>query len=277
MNQLQLPAVAKVIKRIQESPSIFTLHLRFMDDDLQQAYHSEPGQFNMIALHGVGEVPISIASDPNEAHFIAHTIRAVGRVTNPMSRLKPSDTVGLRGPYGRGWPLNEAEGHDVILVTGGLGCAPVVSVIEYIMRRRSQFGRLIIIQGVKHAEDLIWRHRYQLWSQMPDTQVLLAADVGGPQWKWDIGPVTVLLDQARFDHQSVLVMMCGPEPMLKAVSNRLLDDGVSSTKIWLSMERNMHCAIGHCGHCQLGPFFICRDGPVFPYSVVMPWLYYRGL
>lgn len=277
MSHTQLPAAAKIIKRTQESPSIFTWHLRLMDDVLQQAYRSAPGQFNMIAIHGVGEVPISIVSDPAEAHYIAHTIRAVGRVTDAMSRLKPGDAVGVRGPYGRGWPLNEAEGHDVLLVTGGLGCAPVVSVIEYIMRRRSRFGRLIIIQGVKHAEDLIWRHRYQTWSQLPDTQVLLAADVGGPKWEWDVGPVTVLLDRARFNHQSVLIMMCGPEPMLKAVSNRLLDDGISSAKIWLSMERNMHCAIGHCGHCQLGSLFICKDGPVFPYSVLMPWLYYQGL
>ncbi|AOU97400.1 Ni/Fe hydrogenase subunit gamma [Acidihalobacter yilgarnensis] len=277
MSLSQLPAAAEIVERVQESASIFTLRLRFADEDLQSTYCSAPGQFNMIGLHGVGEVPISIISDPEEGAFIDHTIRAVGRVTHALSALRVGDVVGLRGPYGRGWPLDAAMGDDVVLVTGGLGCAPVVSVIDYVMRRRERFGRLVIIQGVKHAEDLIWRQRYEAWARAPDTQVWLAADVGGPHWAWDVGPVTVLLDHAEFDHAKAHALMCGPEPMMKAVAERLLDDGMPAERLWLSMERNMHCAVGHCGHCQLGPLFVCRDGPVFPYPVLAPWLQHRSL
>lgn len=273
----ELPATAEIVERTDESASIFTLRLRFVDPARQAAFRSSPGQFNMLGMHGVGEVPISISSDPDDTHFIGHTVRAVGRVTHALANLRPGDRVGLRGPYGRGWPLQEAEGGDVVLLTGGLGCAPVVSVIDYVMRRRERFGRLVIIQGVKHAEDLIWRQRYEAWARAPDTQVWLAADVGGPHWAWDVGPVTVLLDHAEFDHAQAHALMCGPEPMMKAVAERLLADGMPPERLWLSMERNMHCAVGHCGHCQLGPLFVCRDGPVFPYPVLAPWLRHRSL
>lgn len=276
MKESRIPWVAEIEERIQESATIFSLRLRFVDTTLQSEYRCTPGQFNMVGLHGVGEVPISIVSDPDEGRFIVHTIRAVGRVTHALSALQAGDHVSLRGPYGQGWPLQEAEGGDVVLVTGGLGCAPVVSVIDYIMRRRERFKRLVIIQGVKHAEDLIWRHRYEAWAEEPDTQVLLAADVGDPHWPWDVGPVTVLLDRARFDYERTQVMMCGPEPMMKAVAAHLLADGMVSKSLWLSMERNMQCAIGHCGHCQIGPLFVCHDGPVFPYAVIAPWLRHKG-
>lgn len=272
----ETPFSAEIIERSQESATIFSLRLRFTDSTQRKSYRSAPGQFNMVGLHGVGEVPISIVSDPDDQECITHTIRAVGRVTHALSSLQPGEFLGLRGPYGQGWPLADAEGGDVVLVTGGLGCAPVVSVIDYIMRRRMRFNRLVIIQGVKHAEDLIWRHRYEAWAQAPDTQVLLAADVGDPNWAWDVGPVTVLLDRARFDQNCTHVMMCGPEPMMKAVALHLIADGMATDRLWLSMERNMQCAIGHCGHCQIGPLFVCRDGPVFSYPVIAPWLRHRG-
>jgi len=142
-----------VVARTQESPTIFTLKLRLDDTAAQAAYRFAPGQFNMLYLYGVGEVPISIMSDPEERDGIGHTIRASARHPGAAA-LKPGDRVGLRGPFGRGWPLQEVSGCDIVLVTGGLGCAPVVSVIHYVLRRRERFGKLVIIQGVKHAEDL---------------------------------------------------------------------------------------------------------------------------
>ncbi len=271
-----LPAEAEITGRIQESPTIFTLHLRLCDDAARQAYRFRPGQFNMLYLYGVGEVPISISSDPEDRETLGHTIRAVGRVTRALSTLGPGDRIGVRGPFGRGWPLVDAEGRDLVLVTGGLGCAPTVAVIHYCMRRRDRFGRINILQGVKHSEDLIWRRQYREWAQVADTRVLLAADVAGPDWPGIQGPVTLLFDRARFDPARTTAMMCGPQPMMVAAARELLERGADPAHVWLSTERNMQCAAGHCGHCQLGPWFVCRDGPVFSWAEIGPWLVRRG-
>ncbi len=270
MNSPYLPQEARIIERIEESPGLFTLRLHFTEPKRQEAYHFEPGQFNMLYLYGVGEIPISIVSDPKDEHIIDHTIRAVGRVSQAMSRLKTGQSIGLRGPFGRGWPLQTAEGRDVVVVTGGLGCAPVVSVINYIQHRRERFGKLNIVQGVKHSSDFIWKERYDHWRQMPDTTVLLAADRGDPIWPWHVGRVTDLFDQLDFDPANVSVMLCGPEGMMHVVARQMLERNVNENEIWLSMERNMQCAVGHCGHCQYGAHFICKNGPVFSYAELQP-------
>ncbi len=259
---------AEVIERIQESPGLFTLRLRLTNTAQQNRYTFKPGQFNMLYLHGVGEVAISIVSDPQEPQIIDHTIRAVGRITRGIEQLNSGDRIGLRGPYGNGWPMAQAEQKDLLIITGGLGCAPVVSVIEYVARRRERFGHLNIVQGVKHSSDFIWRERYDKWRELADTQVLLAADAGEPIWPWHIGRVTELFEQLRFNPQQAVVIMCGPEGMMKVVVKNMLGRGVSEEDIYLSMERNMHCGIGHCGHCQYGDQFVCRDGPIFSYAQV---------
>lgn len=270
------PLEAIVVERTQESPTIFTLQLRLRDAAAQAAYRFAPGQFNMLYLAGVGEVPISVMSDPQERDGIGHTIRALGRVTQGLAALRPGDSLGLRGPYGRGWPLREMEGRDVVLVTGGLGCAPVVSVIHYLLRRRERYGKLVVIQGVKHAEDLIWREQYDRWATLPDTQVLLAANQGGALWPWHVGHVTELFEQARFDPGRAAALMCGPEGMMRAAAEKLLARGLPESRLHLSMERNMQCAVGRCGHCQFGGAFVCRDGPVFDWGQVKSLLEHRG-
>jgi len=276
MTAANLPLQAELIERIDESPSIFTLRLQLTDAHARQNFRFEPGQFNMVYLYGVGEVPISIVSDPQGTQVLDHTIRAVGRVTDGLAQLKVGDRLGLRGPYGRGWPLHAAEGHDILIVTGGLGCAPVVAVINYILLRREQFGRLTIIQGVKHAEELIWRERYAYWNTLPNTHVLLAADHGGPLWPWHVGLVTDVFDQAEIVPERTFVMMCGPEGMMHAGIKSLVARGVAEDHIYISMERSMHCAIGQCGHCQYGPKFVCRDGPVFAYPQIKDLFKVKG-
>jgi len=271
-----LPHEAEILERIQESDSIFTLRLRFTDPVIQAAYRFQPGQFNMVYLYGVGEVPISIVSDPLDEHLLDHTIRRVGRVTEGLAQLRAGDRIGIRGPYGRGWPLEPVEGKDVAVITGGLGCAPVVSVINYIMRRRERYGKLTIIQGVKHSRDLIYRDRYQTWAAAPDTQVLIAASAGEALWPWHVGPVTDLFEQAQFDPAKTVAMMCGPEGMMIAGAGLLAQRGVAQENIYLSMERNMQCAVGLCGHCQYGGKFICKDGPIFSYPEVKGLFGVRG-
>lgn len=276
MNDAYLPMEAQVMERIEESDTIFTLRLQLTDAEQRRAYRFQPGQFNMVYLYGVGEVAISVVSDPEDQSLLNHTIRVVGRVTEGIARLVPGDRLGIRGPYGRGWPLKLARGRNVLVVTGGLGCAPVVSVIHYIFNRRAAFGRVSIVQGVKHSEDLIWRKRYEEWAQEPDTQVLLAADVAGSYWPWHVGLVTELLDQVSVGPDNGIVLMCGPEPMMRNSARVLIERGFAETDLYLTMERNMQCALGHCGHCQYGAPFICREGPVFAYPEIKSLLGVRG-
>lgn len=272
-----LPKPARIVSRTQENGTIFTLRLRFVDACDQEAYSFVPGQFNMLYLFGIGEIPISIVSDPHDTDVIDHTIRAVGRVTEGFAKLKPGDVIGIRGPYGRGWPLSRATMKDVIVLTGGLGCAPVVSVIHYVRKRRPQFGRLVVMQGVKHSDDLIWREQYEQWASEDNTQVLLACDTGGETGPWHKGLVTKLIDHAQFDAKNCTVMMCGPDIMMRGGATALVQHNVDEENIWLSTERNMQCGIGLCGHCQMGPYFSCKDGPVFCYHEIRGWLSRKGV
>ncbi|HHH43319.1 MAG TPA: Ni/Fe hydrogenase subunit gamma [Gammaproteobacteria bacterium] len=273
---LHHPVAAEIIARQQESPSIVSLTLRLEDRALADRFQFQPGQFNMLYLHGAGEIPVSISSDPSSPDPLVHTIRDVGRVSHGLAQLRPRDRVGLRGPFGRGWPVENARHRDVIVITGGLGCAPLVPVIDYVIQRRSAYGRLIIMQGVKHSDDLIWRERYAAWDAHPDTRVLLAADVGGKHWNGTVGPVTELFDQAQLRTGDSMAFLCGPEPMIRACVQRLLEEGLPADRIWISMERNMQCALGHCGHCQFGARFVCRDGPVFCYADIRHLFGRRG-
>ncbi|WP_320822213.1 FAD/NAD(P)-binding protein [Reinekea sp.] len=271
-----LPWVANIIDRVQESPTVFTWRLQFADADIHRRYRFKPGQFNMVYLFGVGEIPISIASDPADEGLYDHTIQVVGRITRAMSRLEPGDQVGIRGPFGQGWPMTQAKGQAVLVITGGLGCAPVTSVINYVLQRRKQFGQLTILQGVKRASDMVYSDRYTAWAEAPNTQVLLAADQGGPQWPWYTGTVVDLLKQVDIDPLRTLVMACGPERMLHAAMHHLIELGLPANRLFLSMERNMQCAVGHCGHCQLGGRFVCQDGPVFEYPRVQDLMAITG-
>jgi NAD(P)H-flavin reductase len=267
---LHCPLEAEIIGKERESRTIVTLTLRLTDADAASAFRFLPGQFNMLYVKGVGEIPISIASDPDTPEALSHTIRATGRVSTRLTELEPGDRIGLRGPFGRGWPLEQLGGRDLIIVTGGLGCAPVAPVISYITDRRQDFGRLAILHGVKHCSDLIWGECYSEWAAQDDTQVLLSADRCDLSWSGTTGPVTQLFDQLEIPPSEAAAMICGPEPMQHACAEWLLANDMPAGDIWLSLERNMRCAVGLCGHCQFGEHFICRDGPVFRYDVIRP-------
>ncbi|WP_415902179.1 FAD/NAD(P)-binding protein [Neptuniibacter sp. QD29_5] len=273
----QKPLIATVTEVICESKTIFTLRLQLADLTERESYKFQPGQFNMLYLFGVGEVPISIVSDPKDEGVIDHTIRIVGRVTEGLAKLKQGDQIGLRGPFGHGWPLQDAKNKDLLIVTGGLGCAPVVAAINYALKRRDHYRRLSIVQGVKHSNDLIWSERYDRWRQLENVEVFLAADESGPAWPFHKGRITELIDQVTVDPSNALAMICGPEGMMHAAAEKLIGLGIDPAQIFLSLERNMQCAIGHCGHCQFGADFICKDGPVFPYPAVRDRLGMEGV
>ncbi|GKS58708.1 Ni/Fe hydrogenase subunit gamma [Nitrospira sp.] len=268
---------AIIMEKIQEAEQVNTFRLRLVDEQVRQAFRFQAGQFNMVYLFGVGEVAISIVSDPDEPERLDHTIRVAGRVTSAMAHMQPGETLGIRGPFGKGWPLDVARGKDVVIVTGGLGCAPVVGAIDYIFRRREQYGAVKILHGVKTAHDLLYRERFDAWRRHPNTEVLLTSDQPDKTWRYHVGVVTELFEQVALVPEQSVVLMCGPEIMMRLGVPVLIRRGVPASAIHVSMERHMECGIGLCGHCQLGPYFICKDGPVMRYDQVAGWLGKTGV
>jgi len=273
----RVPMRAEIVSRIQESDSVFTLRLRLVDESERLNYCFQPGQFNMVYLYGVGEVAISIVSDAEGDMFFSHTIRAVGRVTKGLEQLKQGDELGVRGPFGRGWPMGLAEEKDLVVVTGGIGCAPVVSAIESIRQTRERYGKLLMLEGVYHHKDLIYSDRFQEWDNIKNSELVLCCDDKAAPWPWHTDKVTKHLDQLEDKGSNTVAFLCGPEGMMIAAATVLEQNGVREDNIWLSLERNMQCGDGFCGHCQLGTHFVCREGPVFSWREIREPLTVRGL
>lgn len=267
---------ARVVERRDDTPDIATFTLRFVDPAMRRHFRFELGQFNMVYAYGIGEVPISIVSDPEEPQRLQHTIRLAGRVTTAILRWKVGDVVGVRGPYGIGWPVAAARGRQVVIVTGGLGCAPVLGVIEYIVRRREYYGDLHILHGVKTPRDLLYRERFDAWRRAPRTRVYLTSDQPDRAWRDRVGVVTELFDELDVE-PSAVAFVCGPDVMMHHAVRALRAKGIGERSIYLSLERHMQCGVGLCGHCQIGPFFGCKDGPVFQYAEVKHWLAVPGV
>jgi NAD(P)H-flavin reductase len=261
-----LPAACRVMQVTRETPDTFTLQLECVEGDGPGGF--APGQFSMLYVFGVGEVPVSISGDPEQSGRLTYTVRSVGQVTHALVCRRPGDTVGVRGPFGTAWPLSEARGLDVLVVAGGIGLAPLRPAIYHVLRNRDEFGRLILLYGARSPRDLLYRKELAGWARRSETQVLLTVDYAGLDWRGRVGVVTTLFRYARLRPEQTLALVCGPEIMMRFVAGELLSRGVPASKIYVSMERNMKCAIGWCGHCQYGPFFVCKDGPVFPYEKV---------
>lgn len=262
---LPLPAVVSRIET--EVPDTATYHLQFRDPYLQQTYRFQAGQFNMVYVPGIGEVPISVSSAPHEHLEIAHTIRAVGMVTRVIEKLQPGNVVGLRGPYGAPWPIELARGCDVILVVGGLGLAPIRPVIRTLLARRGEFGHMTLLYGARRPPDLLYSAEYDAWRQQ-GLAVDITVDRAETDWSGNVGVVPTLLNRINFDPQRTFLFTCGPEIMMRFVIIEAMHRGLSTDRIYLSIELNMQCAVGMCGRCQLGPWFVCKDGPVFAYSKI---------
>jgi NAD(P)H-flavin reductase len=222
-----------------------------------------PGQFNMIYLFGVGEVPISISGDPAQSKALVHTIRAVGTVTKPIVRLKRGDVLGVRGPLGSSWPVEEAKGSDVVIVAGGIGLAPLRPALYYLLSHRASYGRVALLYGARTPEDLLYTRELEEWRSRFDMEVGVTVDAASGNWRGNVGVVTTLIPWARFEPSDTVAMVCGPEVMMRFTVQALQERGVAAENTFISMERNMKCAVGFCGHCQFGPTFICKDGPVF--------------
>jgi NAD(P)H-flavin reductase len=246
-----------------ETPGVQTYDLTF---DNGNGLGFRPGQFNMLFLPGVGESAVSMSSDPADA-VLRHTVRAVGNVTRAMARLRPGDRVGVRGPFGTAWPVDDYRGKDVVIVAGGIGLAPLRPAVYHMIRHRAGYGRVTVVHGARKPADLLYPTEYEAW-RAAGIDVQVTVDVGSPGWRGAIGVVTVPLARLPLDPARTGVFACGPDVMMRFAAAGAADRGVSKSDIWVSLERNMNCAVGLCGHCQLGPEFVCKDGPVFPFDRV---------
>jgi NAD(P)H-flavin reductase len=267
---LLTPAPARVAQVQKETHDTFTLTLAPADGQPLAGF--APGQFSMLYVYGVGELPISISGDPSEPERLVYTVRSVGRATQALVGRRPGDVVGVRGPFGRPWPLEAARGKDVLIVAGGIGLAPLRPAIYDILRNRDDYVRLIVLYGARSPKDLLFRKQLARWGRLSDTQVLATVDYGGASWRGHVGVVTTLFRHLRLHPAQTVALICGPEIMMRFVVRQLEARGVPASEIYLSMERNMKCAVGSCGHCQLGPYFVCKDGPIFSYEQMRGWM-----
>ena len=254
----------------KETPDTFTLTLAPDDHSNEKAFL--PGQFSMLWVFGVGELPISISGDPADQGRLVYTVRSVGQATNALVTRGVGEDVGVRGPFGNGWPVEKARGRDVVIVAGGIGLAPLRPVIYEVLNHRDEFGRLVVLYGARSPRDLLYRKELASWARQRETQVLVTVDYGGMSWRGHVGVVTTLFKYARLKPSRSVAMVCGPEIMMRFVTRELESHGLSRNDVYLSMERNMKCAVGFCGHCQYGPHFICKEGPVFAYEQLRPML-----
>jgi NAD(P)H-flavin reductase len=257
-----------------ETPGVATFELTF--DDPAAGYAFRPGQFNMLYLPGVGEIAISVSSDPADPERLHHTIRTVGNVTRAVARLKPGDRIGVRGPYGTAWPVEECRGQDVIIAAGGLGLAPLRPAIYHLIRYPADYGKVSVLYGARTPADLLYANEYERW-RSAGLDVQVTVDVGSPSWRGSVGFVTALLANLLLDPARTSLFTCGPEVMMRFVAGGAVTRGVPAESVFVSLERNMNCAVGLCGHCQFGPAFVCKDGPVFPFDRVRQLLFVENL
>lgn len=269
------PELYQVRGVARETADTVTLWLRRKDGRPIPSFL--PGQFNMIYVFGIGEVPVSISGDPGETRALTHTVRAVGAVTRAICTMKPGDVVGVRGPFGNGWPVLEAQGHDVLLAAGGLGMAPLRPALCQILSHRDAYGRVALLYGARSPSDLLFLKELEAWRGRLDVDIQVTVDSASKGWHGNVGVVTTLIARLQFEAEKAVAMICGPEVMMRFTVMELLKQRVNAGRIFVSMERNMKCGIGMCGHCQFGPMMVCRDGPVLAYPRVREWLAKREL
>jgi NAD(P)H-flavin reductase len=270
-----IPGACAIRRVVHETRGTFTFELAAGRSS--RGFMFSPGQFNMLYVYGVGEVPVSISGDPDRSDVLVHTVRSVGIVTKAMQRLRKGDSVGVRGPYGTAWPLDHARGKDVVVVAGGIGLAPLRPAIYRLLAERDQYGTVSILYGTRTPADILYQRELEKWRSRFDLEVSITVDRAMTGWKGSVGVVTTLISKASFHPAGVVAMICGPEVMMRFTVAELQKRGVKQEDIYVSLERNMKCGIGICGHCQYGPVFICKDGPVFALDRIKSLLSRREL
>jgi anaerobic sulfite reductase subunit B len=268
-----VPVPYRVVGRARETADTITLSLEPVGPPIATP---APGQFNMLYAFGVGEVPISI-SGIDAGQRVRHTVRGVGAVSQELCAAEAGAMVGVRGPFGTDWGVEAAAGGDVIVIAGGIGLAPLRPVIHELLRNRRRFRRVTVLVGARSPEEIVFRGEVASWQASARITVRTTVDYATAAWKGEVGLVPTLIEHITIDPELTTVMICGPEVMMRFTAAEVLGRGVAAERVRVSMERNMQCGVGRCGHCQLGPVLICHHGPVFPWSRVGPLLARREL
>lgn len=268
-----LPVPFRVVRVKEETYDTFTLWL----EPPAGGFPFTPGQFNMLYVFGVGEVPISISGSCARPHELVHTVRAVGTVTEALRKLGPGSTVGVRGPFGVPWPVDAADGKDLLVIAGGIGLAPLRPVIYHALERRDRYRRVVLLYGTRTPQDIVFDAELVQWRARFDVEVEVTVDRGDAGWRGKTGVVTKLIARADFDPQEAVAMICGPEIMMRFCARELQRAGMAPEQLWITMERNMQCAVAQCGHCQYGPELLCRDGAVYRYDRLARLFSVRGI
>ncbi|MCD6381172.1 MAG: FAD/NAD(P)-binding protein [Candidatus Odinarchaeota archaeon] len=262
-----LPRLVFLDEFRDEAPNVRTVRVRFKE---KGDFRFKPGQFVEVTVFGYGEAPFSISSSPIEDEYFEVTVRKMGSVTSALFRMDRGDVIGVRGPFGRGFPVEEAKGENVLLIGGGIGLAPLKPVIEYIIANRNDYGDVILLYGAKTPSDIVFKEEIEKWKNYID--VHLTVDHKDETWTGRVGVVTVLFDEIEVDPRTTYSMQCGPPMMMHFVTKKLDEMGFPPNKIVFSLERLMKCGMGFCGHCMVSGKFVCKDGPVFNYSEVQSFL-----
>jgi NAD(P)H-flavin reductase len=270
-----VPVPFRVIRRTRETAATWTLELSPEPADGPTGF--APGQFAMLYVFGKGEVPISVSGDLTRPGPLTLTIRTFGPVTAALCGMDAGATVGVRGPFGSSWPLRQAEGRDVLVVAGGIGLAPLRSAVYHLLANRERYRNVVVLYGGRSPAELLYRAELERWRGRFDVQVEVTVDRAPAGWRGRVGVVPNLISRAELDPGDAVALVCGPEVMMRFTAGALIDRGLAADRIFVSLERNMRCAIGLCGHCQLQHLFVCRDGPVFAIDTVEPLLRVREL
>ena len=260
------PIETEVLDVITETPTIKTVKMKPKEEIIFKT-----GQFVELTIPGAGEAPFTPSSRPWLKDKMEVTVMQVGKVTERIHQLKKGDTVGVRGPYGNGYPLEEFLGKELLVVGGGCGFAPLRSLMYEIFEKSKEFKKLFFRGGCKTPKDFLYKKETAEWAKRDDIDVVLTVDTldgGNGEWKGKVGLVTTVLDGIKMDKKNGIAVVCGPPIMMKFTTKKLIEVGFKDVNIYLSMERNMSCGIGKCGHCRIGPYYVCKDGPVFRYDKV---------
>lgn len=265
-SSIYTPEIAQLVdvKQLTALEKLFTVEL----PNGRSLGHA-PGQFVMVSVLGVGEAPISVTSSPSRSNGTFELcVRRVGDVTNALHAMKPGDQIGVRGPFGHGFPIEKMRGRDVLFAAGGLGLAPLRSLINQVLDERATFGRVMILYGARRPEELLFRDELAAWSQRDDVECLITVDRGNETWDGHVGVITTLFPEITINPRNTTAVTCGPPIMYRFVLMEMLAKGISESQIYLSLERRMKCGVGKCGHCQINGIYCCQQGPVFTYAQI---------
>ena len=266
VENLYVPKITIIDQIIDETPDTKTFRLRFEDQDYAKSFSWEPGQFVEVTVFGAGEAPIGFASDPLEKSFFELTVVERGKVTSAMHQLEKGNKVGIRGPLGNCWPMDEVKGMDLVIVSGGCGLAPLRPAILQALANRKDYGEIWLLYGARTPADRDFKYDLEKWAKRDDVRLLETVDIADDTWKQNVGVVTTLFEEVKLEADNAVALTCGPPIMIKFVTMELLRMGFSEDRVVTSLERYMKCGVGKCGHCCINHVYVCTEGPVFTYK-----------